>query len=130
MVCFQDIHHGNGTQQEFYSDPEVNNEINTECNNIVNKHQVMYISIHRHDGGNFFPGTGAPEETGHYTDKWNNFFLSGLLPGAGTTVNIAWSISDQPLSDAEYLAAMRTVVIPLIKVNEDDEEIKLLKDAF
>ena len=24
----------------------------------------MYISIHRHDGGNFFPGTGAPEETG------------------------------------------------------------------
>jgi len=48
VVIFDwDIHHGNGTQQEFYSDPE-----------------VMYISIHRHDGGNFFPGTGAPEETG------------------------------------------------------------------
>ena len=45
-------------------------------------------------------------------------------------MNIAWSSSDQPLSDAEYLAAMRTVVIPLIKVNEVDEEIKLLKDAF
>ena len=39
--------------------------------------QVMYISIHRHDGGNFFPGTGAPEET-------------GAGPGVGTNANIAW----------------------------------------
>jgi len=66
---------------------------------------VMYISIHRHDGGNFFPGTGAPEET-------------GSSPGGGRTVNVAWSSSEQPLSDAEYLAAMRTVVIPLIKVKK------------
>jgi len=87
VVIFDwDIHHGNGTQQEFYSDPE-----------------VMYISIHRHDCGNFFPGTGAPEET-------------GSAPGTGTTVNIAWSSTDQPLSDAEYLAAVRSVVIPLIKL--------------
>ena len=41
--------------------------------------QVMYISIHRHDGGNFFPGTGAPEET-------------GAGPGVGTNANIAWSV--------------------------------------
>jgi len=87
VVIFDwDIHHGNGTQQEFYSDPE-----------------VMYISIHRHDGGNFFPGTGAPEET-------------GSSPGTGTTVNIAWSSTDQPLADAEYLAALRSVVIPVIKL--------------
>ena len=39
--------------------------------------KVMYISIHRHDGGNFFPGTGAPEET-------------GAGPGVGTNANIAW----------------------------------------
>ena len=42
--------------------------------------QVMYISIHRHDGGNFFPGTGAPEET-------------GAGPGVGTNANIAWSVA-------------------------------------
>lgn len=41
----QDIHHGNGTQQAFYSDPA-----------------VLYISLHRYDDGNFFPGSGAPEE--------------------------------------------------------------------
>ena len=42
--------------------------------------------------------------------------MSGHAPGEGKTVNIAWSSSQQPLGDAEYLAAMRTVVIPIIKV--------------
>ena len=41
----QDIHHGNGTQQMFYDDD-----------------RVLYLSIHRHDDGMFFPGTGKPEE--------------------------------------------------------------------
>lgn len=41
----QDVHHGNGTQQTFYQDPS-----------------VLYISLHRHDDGNFFPGSGAVEE--------------------------------------------------------------------
>lgn len=44
-LSLQDIHHGNGTQQAFYSDPN-----------------VLYISLHRYDDGNFFPGSGAPEE--------------------------------------------------------------------
>lgn len=42
---FQDVHHGNGTQQAFYNDPN-----------------VLYISLHRYDDGNFFPGSGAPDE--------------------------------------------------------------------
>lgn len=41
------MHHGNGTQQAFYSDPS-----------------VLYISLHRYDDGNFFPGSGAPDEVG------------------------------------------------------------------
>lgn len=41
----QDVHHGNGTQQAFYNDPN-----------------VLYLSIHRYDDGNFFPGSGAPDE--------------------------------------------------------------------
>lgn len=85
VIVDWDIHHGNGTQQEFYTDPE-----------------VFYISLHRHDSGNFFPGTGAKEET-------------GAAAGAGTNCNIAWSAAEAPLSDAEYLAAMRAVVLPLIK---------------
>lgn len=42
---FQDVHHGNGTQQAFYQSPD-----------------ILYLSIHRHDDGNFFPGTGGPTE--------------------------------------------------------------------
>uniref|UniRef100_A0A674MRD2 Histone deacetylase n=1 Tax=Takifugu rubripes TaxID=31033 RepID=A0A674MRD2_TAKRU len=45
LIVDWDIHHGNGTQQAFYSDPN-----------------VLYISLHRYDDGNFFPGSGAPEE--------------------------------------------------------------------
>ena len=44
---------------------------------------------------------------------------SGATPGEGKNVNIAWSSSQYPLGDAEYLAAMRTVVVPVIKVNVD-----------
>lgn len=43
----QDVHHGNGTQQTFYTDPG-----------------ILYISLHRYDDGNFFPGSGAPDEVG------------------------------------------------------------------
>ncbi len=49
-LSLQDIHHGNGTQQAFYSDPN-----------------VLYISLHRYDDGNFFPGSGAPEEVCRHT---------------------------------------------------------------
>lgn len=42
-----DVHHGNGTQLAFEADPN-----------------VLYLSLHRHDNGNFFPGTGAVTDVG------------------------------------------------------------------
>jgi acetoin utilization deacetylase AcuC-like enzyme len=42
-----DVHHGNGTQLCFEADPN-----------------VLFLSLHRHDNGNFFPGTGAVTEVG------------------------------------------------------------------
>jgi acetoin utilization deacetylase AcuC-like enzyme len=52
-------------------------------------------SLHRHDNGNFYPGTGGPVECG-----------SG--PGLGYNVNIGWTGGlDPPMGDAEYLAAFR-----------------------
>lgn len=47
LIFDWDVHHGNGTQDIFYDDPG-----------------VLVISIHRHDNGNFFPGTGSVEECG------------------------------------------------------------------
>jgi acetoin utilization deacetylase AcuC-like enzyme len=46
LVVDWDVHHGNGTQDIFYEDP-----------------QVMFFSIHRYGHG-FYPGTGADSETG------------------------------------------------------------------
>ncbi|KAI1724185.1 histone deacetylase domain-containing protein [Ditylenchus destructor] len=77
-----DVHHGNGTQLCFESDPN-----------------VLYVSVHRHDNGNFFPGTGAVTEV-------------GTGEGKGFTVNIPFS--GDIMGDAEYLAAWRVLVVPLL----------------
>lgn len=62
---------------------------------------VMYISIHRYDHGSFFPGTGACDEIGAGPN------------GLGYNWNIAWS--DGTMGDAEYLAAFRSVIMPIAK---------------
>ncbi|XP_050438023.1 histone deacetylase 4 isoform X2 [Adelges cooleyi] len=99
LVVDWDVHHGNGTQQIFYED-----------------RNVLYLSIHRHDDGNFFPGTGAPAEC-------------GVGNGLGYNVNIAWSGGLQPpLGDAEYLAAFRSVVMPIAR--EYAPEIVLVSAGF
>jgi acetoin utilization deacetylase AcuC-like enzyme len=46
LIVDWDVHHGNGTQDIFYEDPE-----------------VMFFSIHRFGWG-FYPGTGDRDETG------------------------------------------------------------------
>lgn len=60
------MHHGNGTQQAFYSDP-----------------RVLYISLHRYDDGNFFPGSGAPDEVSG-TPSAGAAWGAGGRAGAGT----------------------------------------------
>ncbi|KAL7031182.1 hypothetical protein ACKWTF_006926 [Chironomus riparius] len=99
LIIDFDVHHGNGTQQIFYEDPN-----------------VLYLSIHRHDDGNFFPGTGASTECG-----------SGS--GLGFNINIAWSGGINPaLGDAEYLAAFRTIVMPVAR--EFSPDIVLISAGF
>lgn len=99
LIVDWDIHHGNGTQQAFYSDPN-----------------VLYVSLHRYDDGNFFPGSGSPEEVG-----------TGC--GVGYNVNIAWTGGvEPPIGDAEYLAAFRTVVMPIAQ--EFSPDIVLVSAGF
>ncbi|KAB1279337.1 Histone deacetylase 4 [Camelus dromedarius] len=99
LVVDWDVHHGNGTQQAFYSDPS-----------------VLYISLHRYDDGNFFPGSGAPDEV-------------GAGPGVGFNVNMAFTGGlDPPMGDAEYLAAFRTVVMPI--ANEFAPDVVLVSSGF
>jgi acetoin utilization deacetylase AcuC-like enzyme len=46
LIVDWDVHHGNGTQDAFFEDPE-----------------VAFLSIHRYGHG-FYPGTGAADDTG------------------------------------------------------------------
>ncbi|XP_044284894.1 histone deacetylase 9-like [Varanus komodoensis] len=99
LIVDLDVHHGNGTQQAFYADPS-----------------ILYVSLHRYDEGNFFPGSGAPNEVG-----------SG--PGEGYNINIAWTGGlDPPMGDAEYLAAYRTVIMPI--ASEFEPDVVLVSAGF
>ncbi|RHY90422.1 hypothetical protein DYB37_006849 [Aphanomyces astaci] len=61
LILDWDIHHGNGTEHMFETDPT-----------------VLYCSLHRYDDqGAFYPGTGAPDSVG-----------SGA--GTGFNVNVGW----------------------------------------
>ncbi|CDW52926.1 histone deacetylase 4 [Trichuris trichiura] len=83
-----DVHHGKGLQQIFEADP-----------------RVLYLSLHRHDHGLFYPGSGAADEIGR--DE-----------GVGYTVNIPWY--GDSMGDAEYLAAFRYVVLPVLDQFQPD----------
>nr|XP_014340344.1 PREDICTED: histone deacetylase 7 isoform X3 [Latimeria chalumnae]XP_014340347.1 PREDICTED: histone deacetylase 7 isoform X3 [Latimeria chalumnae]XP_014340353.1 PREDICTED: histone deacetylase 7 isoform X3 [Latimeria chalumnae] len=99
LIVDWDVHHGNGTQQIFYQDPN-----------------VLYISLHRYDNGTFFPGSGASDEVG-----------SG--PGEGFNVNVAWMGGlDPPMADPEYLAAFRTIVMPI--AHEFSPDVVLVSAGF
>ena len=76
LILDWDVHHGNGIQHIFYDDP-----------------RVLYISIHRYDGGTFFPGrpdadhnfvgNGAGKGKGsftNYVDRFLDFFALPPLP--------------------------------------------------
>ncbi|XP_029288158.1 histone deacetylase 7-like isoform X2 [Cottoperca gobio] len=99
LIVDWDVHHGNGTQEAFYNDPS-----------------VLYISLHRYDNGNFFPGSGHPSEV-------------GAGAGEGFNVNVGWTGGlNPPMGDAEYLAAFRTVVMPI--AHEFSPDVVLVSAGF
>lgn len=63
LIIDWDIHHGNGTQRMFES-----------------SNQVLYISLHRYDGGSFYPGTKDGDHT-----------FVGENAGKGYSVNVPWN---------------------------------------
>ncbi|KAL4427667.1 hypothetical protein ABPG75_001756, partial [Micractinium tetrahymenae] len=81
LILDWDVHHGNGTQHIFEGDAS-----------------VLYMSLHRYDGGSFYPGTGAAHEVGEGT-------------GEGFSVNVPWPCGG--MRNADYLAAFNHVVLPI-----------------
>ncbi|KAJ0718365.1 putative histone deacetylase [Helianthus annuus] len=81
----QDVHHGNGTQ-EIYKQNKT----------------VLNVSLHRHEGGKFYPGTG--------TGAVHEF---GSMGGEGYYVNIPWSWGG--VRDNDYIFAFEHIVLPIAR---------------
>jgi len=91
LIVDFDVHHGNGTQNMFADDPT-----------------VLYLSLHRYDGGKFFPG-----------GKLGSYTSTGLGNGKGYSVNVPWDVEsglargDQAPGNAETLFAFDQVLMPI-----------------
>lgn len=83
LIVDWDVHHGNGIQEAFESDPN-----------------VLYISLHVHENGNFYP-----------TGPAGDHFHCGLGAGLGKNINIPWPTKG--MGDADYLFAFQNVVMPV-----------------
>lgn len=83
LIVDWDVHHGNGTQHIFESNPK-----------------VLYMSIHRYDYGQFFPRS---EDA--------NFDVVGEGSGTGFNVNIPWNAKG--MGDMEYIAAFQRIILPI-----------------
>ncbi|WWC68627.1 uncharacterized protein I206_102558 [Kwoniella pini CBS 10737] len=83
LILDWDVHHGNGTQRAFWDDPD-----------------VLYISLHRHDGGKFYP-----------TSDFGALDMVGSGAGEGKSVNIPWP--GPGFGDADYIYAFQRIVMPI-----------------
>jgi acetoin utilization deacetylase AcuC-like enzyme len=82
MIVDYDAHHGNGTQNTFYS-----------------SNQVLYVGLHQ-DGRTLFPGSGFPDETGRDNGKGYTLNLA-MYPGAGDkSYQMAFNDVIEPLAES------------------------------
>ncbi len=90
LILDWDVHHGNGIQQANYDDPN-----------------VLYISLHVHLKGTFYPEKSYRDERGPYGDHIH----CGNGAGLGRNVNIPWT--KKGMGDADYIYAFQQVVMPI-----------------
>ncbi|ETW78721.1 hypothetical protein HETIRDRAFT_324562 [Heterobasidion irregulare TC 32-1] len=83
LILDWDVHHGNGTQRAFNDDPS-----------------VLYISLHRYDGGQFYP-----------CGSFGSLVSCGEGAGLGYSVNIPWP--EKGMRDADYIHAFQKIVMPI-----------------
>jgi acetoin utilization deacetylase AcuC-like enzyme len=90
LIVDYDVHHGNGTQDMFYDDPD-----------------VVYFSTHQFP---WYPGTGASTDTGEGAGKGATINVP-LPPGSGWSVydpifrQVLWPVADRMKPDVILLSA-------------------------
>ena len=92
-----DVHHGDGTQAIFY-----------------NESNPLFISIHRHDNGKFYPF-----KTGFVKEKGEN---NGLGYNINIPLDTKCAISKGPscIGDAEYINIFERIIMPCLKEYNPD----------
>ncbi|KIW34351.1 hypothetical protein, variant [Cladophialophora immunda] len=98
LIVDWDVHHGNGCQQAFYNDPN-----------------VLYISLHVHMNGTFYP-SGNEGDMDH----------CGIDAGKGKNVNIPWPTKG--MGDGDYMYAFQNVVMPI--ATEFDPDFVIIAAGF
>lgn len=104
LILDWDVHHGNGIQNMFYNDPN-----------------VLYISLHVYDNGNFYPGKPDNPSTPD-----GGIDAIGEDLGKGKNVNIGWD--NQGMGDGEYLAAFQKIVMPIAQ--EFNPDLVIISAGF
>lgn len=100
-----DVHHGNGIQQANYSDPN-----------------VLYISLHVHKGGQFYPELSYRDNRRNYGDHLH----CGEGAGLGSNVNIPWT--NLGMGDGDYIYAFQQIVMPI--ATEFDPDLVIIAAGF
>ncbi|KAM3132790.1 hypothetical protein pb186bvf_015095 [Paramecium bursaria] len=86
LILDWDVHHCDGTEDVFYNDPD-----------------TLVISVHRYDGGFFYPMSGNPEKVGEGQGKFTN-------------VNVGWDTKNKVLpGENEYIYAWERLFSPIIQ---------------
>lgn len=98
LILDWDVHHGNGIQRDFYNDPN-----------------VLYISLHVHESGNFYP-----------VGPYGNRFHCGEGAGLGRNINIPWS--HVHMGDGDYIYAFQEVIMPIAV--EFDPDLVFISAGF
>ncbi|GAB7365407.1 hypothetical protein MBLNU230_g6485t1 [Neophaeotheca triangularis] len=108
LILDWDVHHGNGIQQAHYDDPN-----------------VLYISLHRHQNGQYYPENSYRDERNKapYGANWR----IGEGTGKGKNVNIPFSAKEN-MGDAEYIYAFQQVVMPI--ATEFDPDLVIVAAGF
>jgi len=88
LIFDWDVHHGDGTQELFYTND-----------------QVLLISIHRYDNATFYPAHQQADVS-----------YVGDEKGKGFNINIPWNIlPDQTATTDDYIYVFERVLAPIIK---------------
>ncbi|TNV78176.1 hypothetical protein FGO68_gene13176 [Halteria grandinella] len=88
LIFDWDVHFGDGTSKIFYKSD-----------------QVLYVSIHRYDQGQFYPGeVGSPKYIGE-----------GKGEGYNINFGYDWTRSESKVGDMEFIYACQSILFPIIK---------------